>query len=269
MRRPSLRPVVRRRNVVRLLSLLLVAVAAGACQLTTEVNVTVEPDGSGTVEVGVGLDEDALSRRPDVLDELALGDLVDAGWVVTGPAEEDDDLTWIRAAHDFTSPDEVGGLVDQIAGADGPFRDFAVERDVRFAETRYRFSGSVDFTGGIEGAVADPELAEALGGEPIELLEERLGDTVDRLVAVQVAVRLPGDVDSNATTRASNGAVWRPSVLEPEPLELVATSTVRRSERYVWLGVAVVAGLALVLFLSIRLASWRRSRRPSGGVPSS
>lgn len=269
MHRPPLRPVMRWRHLLRTLSLLLVTVTAAACQLTTEVNVAVEADGSGTVEVGVGLDDDALSRRPDVLDELALGDLVDAGWVVTGPAKESDDLTWIRASHGFASPDEVGDLVDQIAGVDGPFRDFAVERDVGFAETRYRFSGTVDFTGGIEGAVADPELAEALGGEPIELLEERLGDTVDRLVAVQVAVRLPGDVDSNATTRANNGAVWRPSVLEPEPLELVATSTVRRNERYVWLAVAVVSGLALVLFLSIRAAAWRRSRRPSGGVPSS
>lgn len=243
---------------------MVLGVVLAGCQLTTQINITVEPDGSGELEVGIGLDDDALSRRPDILDDLAVDDLVDAGWIITGPAEEDDDLTWIRATHPFSSPDELGPLVDDIAGADGPFADFVVERDPGFAETTYRFSGTVDFSDGAAGLADDPELAEALGAEPIELLEERLGETVDRLVSVQVAVRLPGSVESNATTRADNGAVWRPSVLEPEPLELVATSTLTRGERVVWLGVAVVAGFALVLLLAIRLAAWRRGRPVPG-----
>ncbi len=252
-------------RLLRGVLLVVFGVAVAGCQLTTEINVTVEADGSGELEVAIGLDDDAMSRRPDVLDDLAVDDLVDAGWVITGPAKEDDDLTWIRATHAFASPGELGPLVDDIAGADGPFRDFAVEREPGFAETRYRFSGTVDFSDGVEGLADDPELAEALGAEPLDLLEERLGETVDRLLSFQVAVRMPGEVESNASTRASNGAVWRPSVLEPEPLELVATSAVARTERLVWLGVAVVAGFVLVLVLAIRLAAWRRDRR----VPSS
>lgn len=247
-------------SAVRAIVGVLVALVLAGCQLTAELNVVVEPDGSGTVEIGIGLDDDALERRPDVFDELDVDDLVEAGWVFTGPVREGD-RTWLRASRDFASPDELGPLIDDVAGTDGPFRDFSLTRESAFAETIYAFRGTVDFAGGLDEITDDPELAEALDAEPVELLEERLGAAIDRLISVQVAVRLPGEVESNATTRASNGAVWSPSVLEEEAIELVATSTVSRSERLVWVAVAVAAGIALVLVLAIRLASWRRSRR--------
>jgi hypothetical protein len=99
----------------------------------------------------------------------------------------------------------------------------------------------------------------------VELIEERLGRAVDELLQFQVAVRLPGDVSSNAPTQASNGALWRPSVLEEESIELSATSTVRRTERLVWSVVAVLAGFALLLFVLVRVVAWRRSRTVARG----
>ena len=242
------------------LLLVLVALTGAACQLRTEVNVTVQADGSGEVEVAVGLDEDGVEQRPDLLDGLEFSDLAETGWVVDGPALDADGFTRIRVRHTFDNPSEVATLVDEVAGDDGPFRDFAVVRDDAFAETRYRFSGVVDFTSGVESLTRDPELAEALGAEPLDLLEARIGGTVDELLRVQVAVRLPGDVDSNAPTKASNGAVWRPSVLEREAVELTATSTIRRSGRLAWLAVAGACGFALLLFVTIRVVAWRRSR---------
>jgi len=248
-----------RRPLARLLLLLVVGLVAGACEVRTEVNITVRDDGSGVVEVALGLDEDALERRPDVFDELDLSDLEGTGWEVHGPAEEAG-LTWLRVTHPYGAPEEVGPLVEQIAGEDGPLRDVRLERDDEFAETRYRFAGTVDFTAGAAGLAADPELAGALGAEPIELLEERIGAAIDELVQVQVAVRLPGEVASNAPTQASNGAVWRPSIVEREAVELQASSTLARTERWVWLGVAAAAGLALLLYLLVLAARWRRRR---------
>lgn len=241
------------------------AVLAGlvltACQLRTELNITVDDDGSGVLELAVALDDDALERRPDVFDELDLSDVIDTGWEVTGPAEEADGRTWIRARHDFGTPEELGPLVDEVAGEDGPFQAFGLAREDAFAETRFAFEGTVDFSAGAAAFTDDPELAEALEADPGELIEDRLGQAIDEIVQVQVAVRLPGSLDSNAPVRASNGAVWRPSVVEREVIDLQATGTVSRSERLVWVGVAVAAGLGLVLYLLVRLALWRRSRR--------
>lgn len=250
-----------RRRFARVGLAALVLLALAGCEVRTELNVTVEEDGSGQLELAVALDDDALSRRPGVLDDLDLSDLTDTGWEVTGPAEESDGDTWIRARHAFATPGELGVLIEDVAGPDGPFRDFRLTREDEFAESRYRFDGTVDFTAGAGAFAADPELAEALEAEPIELIEQRLGAAIDEMVEVQVAVRLPGSVDSNALTQASNGAVWRPSIVEREVVDLRATGTVSRSERLVWVGVGAVAAFALVLYLLIRAASWRRARR--------
>lgn len=240
---------------------LLVLVALAGCEVRTELNVAVEDDGSGQVELAVALDEEAVSRRPGLLEEMDLSDLTDTGWEITGPAEEADGLTWIRARHEFGTPEELGILVEEVAGEDGPFRDFRLTQEDEFAERHHHFSGTVDFTAGAGALAEDPELAEALDAEPIELLEQRLGAAIDDMIEVQVAVRMPGSVESNALTQASNGAIWRPSVVEREVVELRATSTVSRSERLVWAGVAAVAAFALVLYVLVRVAAWRRGRR--------
>lgn len=249
-----------RLRVLLALSLVLL----GACELRTEVNVDVEEDGSGTVEVGAGVDDDTLERWPSLLDDLALDDLLTAGWEVAGPAREADGRTWVRLRHAFATPEGVGPLVEQVAGDQGPFRDFTLARDDSFAETTYRFDGVVDFSGGVEALTEDPELAQALGADPLDLLEEEIGAAVDQVIGVEVAVRLPGDVESNAPTQASNGAVWRPSVLERDAVELSAAGTITRTSRYVWAAVAAAAGAALVVFLAVRAARWRRRRRVAG-----
>ncbi len=237
----------------------LVAALAG-CELRTEITIDVGADGAGTVQVGAGVDDDALERRPDLLDDLALDDLLATGWTATEPAKEADGLTWVRLTHEFARPEDVGPLVDQIAGERGPFRDFSVVRDDGFADTTYTFSGVVDFSSGVSGLTDDPELAEALAADPSALIEDEIGQAIDEVLQVRVGVRLPGDVESNAPTQASNGALWRPSVLERDAVDLRATGTLHRTERYVWLAVAAAAGFALLLFLAVRLAAWRRGR---------
>lgn len=250
---------IARRAASRLVLLVALGLVAAACEVRTELNITVADDGSGTLEVALGLDEDALERRPDIFEQLDLSDLEGTGWEIGAPTEEGG-VTWLTVRHDFGAPEELGPLVAQVAGAGGPLRDFRLVRDDEFAETRYRFSGTVDFTAGAPALASDPELADALGADPIELLEERLGTAIDELVDVQVAVRLPGDVESNAPTQASNGAVWQPSIVERQAVELQATSTLARTERWIWLGVAVAAGFALLLSVLIRVARWRRRR---------
>src|SRR3546814_1417416 len=91
---------------------------------------------------------------------------------------------------------EAAAIFDEIAGEEGPFQDFAVTHEDSFASTEWGFTGRVDFSGGLE-ALGDEGLAAELDGEPlglsVEEIEERLGDSLSRLVQVRVGVRLPGE----------------------------------------------------------------------------
>ncbi|MFP3901706.1 MAG: hypothetical protein ACLFXM_12695, partial [Acidimicrobiia bacterium] len=81
----------------RLAPLLGVALAAAGCQVRTEVVVSAAEDGSGSVDVVVDLDADAVERVPDAdrdgertADDVAalvrVDDLESAGWRVRPPA---------------------------------------------------------------------------------------------------------------------------------------------------------------------------------------
>lgn len=241
----------------RLLLVALIALVASGCRLQLDVNVDVAEDGSGTIEVVVGLDADALSKiGGDLAAVMEVGDLEDAGWVIDGPAEESDGYTRVHLRHPFATPDEAAEVFAQIAGEDGPFQDFAVRRSTSFAETRWDFTGRVDFSGGVE-AFGDQGLAAELDGEPLgqtaDEIEAQLGESLSRLIQVRVRARLPGEVTSNATTKADNGAVWQVGFGEGS-VDLHAESSERRVTTLVLAGVAAVCVLALVVLLLVRLA---------------
>jgi hypothetical protein len=266
----------------RALLALVVVVALGACEVRTEVGVEVEEDGSGVVRVAVALDDDAVRRFPGLEQELRLEDLRATGWEITGPTAEADGRTWIRGEKPFATPEDAGRVLAEVAGENGPFRDFVVTRERSFARTSYSFRGTVDFTGGIE-RFGDDALAEALDGEPlgedVAAIEERIGAAIDEAFTFRVAVRLPGDVTgSNAPTEAENGAVWEPRLSEEGPIELTAESEVTRTGSIALVVLAVLAGIAAVLVVAG--FPWRRRRKarrrhgrhagqPSGrGTPS-
>ena len=258
---------VPRRMSLRRIRLGLVTVAAVACvgcDVRTEIGIRVDPDGGGLVEVALGLDDEALRTRPGLLDELVLDDLAEAGWTITAPDAGADDLTWIGATQRFGTPAELEPLIDDVAGQDGPFEDFSLDRADSFDATTFVFAGSVDLGQGI-AAFADPTVISALDGEPlgesVQAIEERFGAPIDELFGLEIAVDLPGAVESNASSTGGDAAVWRPSLAADGPIELRATSVVDRTERVLWRWVAVAAGTALVIFLTVRVVSYVRRRR--------
>lgn len=240
-------------------ALLLVVALGAACQIRTEVGIDVEADGSGVVTVGVGLDDDALEQIPGIEDELRIQDLEQTGWTVTGPAREPDGLTWFRVAKPFATPEEAGSILDEVAGETGPFADFRIRRSRSFARTTYEFDGAVDFERGLE-SFTDQQLADTLDGQPlgesVDAIEARIGQTIDQVFTFRVAVRLPGSVESNAPTQASNGAVWQPRLSEPGPVVLHASSTMTR-----WGTLALTLVAALALLTAVVVLLWRPRRR--------
>lgn len=252
------------RRALLVCALALIPLLLGACRLELDVNVSVEEDGSGSLEVVTTLDAEALDRVGGDLGEVVeLDDLRAAGWTVDGPSEEADGRARLAVRRAFGNPEEAAAVFDELNGEDGPFRRFRVRHDTSFARTEWGFSGQIDFSGGIE-ALGDERLAEELDGEPVGLsaeeLEERLGDPLSRLVEVRVRVDLPGEMASNAPIRADNGAEWQVGFGE-RAVDLEAEGTERRLAPIVLAVVAAVLGSALVVGLFVRLAMRVTDRR--------
>jgi hypothetical protein len=242
----------------------LLGLLASACRLQLGVNVDVEEDGSGTVEVVVGVDRDGIERiGGDLGAVLAVDDLEDAGWTVEGPTEEDDGFTRVHVRKAFDSPTEAEAIFEEIAGEDGPFQDFGVSRDSSFARTEWGFTGRVDFRGGAE-AFGDDALAAELDGEPlgqsVEEIEAQLGEALSRIIQVRVGVQLPGEVTSNATTKAANGAVWQVGFGDGT-VDMEASGEEQRTASLVGIGVAAACLALLLLYGLVRLAMRSSHRR--------
>ena len=251
------------RGRVRLLLLGLVTVlVAGGCQLRINVAVDVNDDGSGVIRVAVGLDDDAVSRVPDLANQLELGDLVEAGWDISGPALESDGYTWIRASKRFATPEQATSIMEEISGPEGPFRDFRVERRDGFLKSTYDFTGTIDLSAGVEG-FSDDALRERLDGtsfgvDPAEI-EEMAQAALDEIFVFRVAALLPGEVESNAPVAVSGGAVWQPRLGEQATFR--ATGERWNIVPIALAVVAVLAGVALLAVLAVRARRWRRARR--------
>ncbi len=231
------------------------ALVLSACTLDLEVDVEVAGDGSGSVLVVAALDDEAVERvGGDVAAVLALDDLRADGWTVDGPSRSADGTTTVRLRQPFDDPAEADEVFEELAGAGGPFRDLEVRRERSLFETRWRFEGTVD----LGGSVALPEAAApTVDGEPlaatVEQLEAQLGESLERLIGLRVGVRLPGDVDSNATTRADNGAVWQIGFGDG-PVELEASGSETRTGMVALVALGGLALVVAVVALLVRLA---------------
>ena len=253
-----------RRRGLALVALALLALSA--CNLDVRVQVDVEEDGSGTVEVLATVDAAALARiGGDLGAVLALDDLRADGWTVEGPTALPDGSSTVRLSQRFEDPDGAAAVFEDLAGAGGPFEGFAVSRSRSLLRTSWGFRGTVD----LGGDVAVPEVATGIRGEApaatFDELERQLGDSLERLQTLRVGVRLPGDVRSNATTKAENGAVWQVG-FGGDALDMEATG---RSTRTGVVAIAVALGLALLvglLVLLVRLAGRVRTPEREAGA---
>ncbi|MFN2505743.1 MAG: hypothetical protein ABR540_16175 [Acidimicrobiales bacterium] len=219
----TLRGAVARLSVTGLLVFLL-----GGCQVTLSAGIDARPDGSGWVRAGLGLDAEALRELGDPNKELRLDDLRQAGWDVRGPEAEGDGLTWIRAGKRFETADEAAQVAAELSNADGPFREFRLERTKGFLRTRMKFTGLVDLSKGLAG-INDPAVQERLGDADLGLdlagLQHRFGADLDRGVRVRVEARLPGDMEAGpGVTRVGGGVAWQPAAGSSTRLEATSES---------------------------------------------
>lgn len=234
------------------------ALATSACRVDVSVGIDAHDDGGGEVRAQARLDGPAVSQLggPDPGDRIRLDDLRKAGWEIEGPTKQDDGGLEIVATHPYDTAEEAERLVADLGGDPGPLRAFTVRQQRSFLKTTTEFAGTVDLRQGL-GAFTDPDLRQALEGTdaaPLgvttEALEKRLGSPLDRMIGVQVAVRLPGRLESNAPTEAADSAVWAPALGDEAVLE--ASSERWNLTNIIGAATAAASGLGLVGLLLLR-----------------
>ena len=185
---------------------LLVVLFLSACQATFTVGVAVNRDGSGSVTVRAHLDRDAATSYGSY---VRTADLTQAGWMVAGPTTGAGGSVDFTATKAFADPAAANGVVAELSGATGPFRDLTIVRRASFFQTTTRFQGTVDLTCGID-CFSDPGLQQALGGRGIDpaALQTHTGVALDQVFRFQVTVRLPGQIRSTNGTRTGGQVVW-------------------------------------------------------------
>lgn len=245
-----------------LVGAVLLGVVAAGCEVQTVVTVDVDEDGSGTVEVAVGLDEEAMAEVPDLdgsgtgdppdLTELVRADdLVASGWELGEPEAGDDGVTWVRLTRRFGTPEEAGQILAELTGDTGLLRDLQLTRETGFGSDSYRFSGTADLSAGLE-AFGDPELAMTLDGETlgedVAAIEERLGRPVAEMATFDVEVLLPG----------GDTASFSPE-LGGEPVDMSAETTLYHWPVLLLAAVAVVCVVALLVVVAWRLVQRQRA----------
>lgn len=245
------------RRLIALLALLVLV--CGGCRVDVEVGLDARADGSGRVRVQIVADKD-VADAVDLSAGVRVDDLKQAGWTIEGPSPRKDGGVQVVATKPFSDAEGARLAVEELSGPTGPFQAFRLERSRSFLRTTTRFRGTVDFAKGIE-AFGDPGVRSALGGSDVGLdlarLEQALNGPVDKAVGVQVTVRLPGQVTSNAPRNASNGARWQLRLRDR--VDLTAESSA-------W-NVANLAGAALAAIGIVVLLGFLVTRRRRRGTP--
>ncbi len=245
-----------------MLAALISAVAAG-CGVATNIDVTVRPDGSGTVGVTVTLDRAAQTQVGDLASQLQTSDLAQAGWTVTGPTAGGDGTVVVRATKDFATPAGAGADVAALAGSGpAPTRPFRlmVTRRHSLWRTSLAVAGTVDLTCG-PGCFGDAGLAKRLGsavGVDPGSLSSASGQTAAQVLTFSVTVRLPGQVRATAPGLVNGHDVtWKPVLGQAVALSASSQSVNTVAVTGAFVGAAVVAVLLLLGVILI----FRRRRR--------
>jgi hypothetical protein len=251
----------------RLLGLVVGAIVLTACRLDVDVSTTVDADGTGDVIVVGVIDKDVVDRVPGLAGSLVLEDATTAGWVVEGPTATETGGLTVTLRHPFTTVQEAANLVNSLGP---PFTDIAFERSASDEEVAVAIAGTLTLPGGTWDAFADQALITATGGTPFAAQLQESGANPAQSMSVELAVRLPGDIEqSNGDTR--EGAVVWSAPLDGTSLDVSARSVLRAgggnggwagplgTVALVLLIAWLIAGIVLAL-LVVRARNRRRNR---------
>ncbi len=249
---------------LRLLLIFGVALILSACQVDAVVDVEVNDDGSGTVTLTTAFNEAIVEAVPELEDGLRTGDLLPAGWEIDGPQRsESGSAVVVAATKEFVSPDDLAGVLDEIAGPNTIFGDFRVERTRSFARTTYEVTGEIDPR--ISLAIFGDEGITGLVGNPLGLslaeLEAVAGRPLEETVSLEFSITLPDNVEANTVDVDGTLARWQLSPLDPLPTDIAVSTSIEDRLPRIWAAVALVALALLATLLIFRILARIGGRR--------
>jgi hypothetical protein len=255
--------------VIRRLLVLCVCVAALAgCRVDLSVDMTVEPDGTGTITLVATADAEVVAAVPTLADELATDDIVAAGWAIDGPTALPDGGLTITLSHDFSSDEEATNLLDSLGP---PFNQMSVTRNTSGDDTTTRLAGLLGLPDGFE-SYADEDLVAAVGSVPFADRIAASGATPESSMSAVIRAQLPGDIDGDETngTRLDDNRLEWIVPMDGTILDWRAVSVQSPGDGRWWARplsiVALVALVAWVAFMTLFIgyvvwARWQRTRR--------
>jgi hypothetical protein len=188
--------------VIAVLALLLLA----GCRVDATVEARVHGAG-GTVRARFLLDREAVALLGGVVDEGAqTSDLRQAGWEITPVRKTSDGGAEIEISKDFDRPSDLGVVIGELAGPEGPLRGFRLERHRAFANATYRVRGTADLGAGaaaVTGLANTPDLPARLrdaGVDPGRVEELLVGRAAEGF-HFRLVVGLPGGTEQEFEVR--------------------------------------------------------------------
>lgn len=265
----------------RVFALFACALALAACRVDIGVDVVVEADGTGRIAIVTTADAEVVEIVPTIADELAVDDILAAGWDLEGPTSTADGGLTLTISHDFASPEEATNLLNSLGP---PFNQMEIRRTTAGDDTTTQLSGLLGLSDGF-ASFADDDLVAAVGSLPFAEEITTSGATPESSMSAVIRAELPGVIDPERT----NGTVLDDGRLEWEiPLdgtitEWRAASVQTPGEDRWWARplsiIALVALIAWVGFMVIfigyvataryrRARGYRRRPRQPGPPPS-
>lgn len=198
-RRPGGRAV----GVTALLFLVLIVTS---CRVEADVALDVLPDGSGSVLATLSLDREATVQLGDPA-ALDTADLLGRGWQVDPPEPQPDGGLRLSVRRPFASPEELGVVLDDLTGPDGPLGDLDLAVESSQLSTAYGLVGTLRSSGD-PAAWSDPDLAGVLGGLPLGRTPEELallGADRPETATLRLRAVLPGGLDETWSVPLTGG----------------------------------------------------------------
>ena len=213
--------------MARVLAVAVATMAVVGCRADTRVDVTMSPDGTGTVRVTVVADADIVAAEPNLAEELHLDDLTGSGWTVVGPTPTADGGLQIVLTRPFTDIAEANAVLGHLSSANGPLKSPAIAVNGAAGDVQWSFTGQLDLSAGLS-AFADQDLLAVAGGAPWADVVAAKGMTLGDAATMTVAVSLPGHVvPEGDSTVPADGPLWTARAGDPAvemAVRAVATS---------------------------------------------
>ncbi len=243
-------------------------IALAGCRLDVAVDVTVEPDGTGTISIVATADTKLVAAVPTIADDLALDDVVAAGWVVDGPSPTPDGGLTITFTHGFFSDEEATNLLNSLGP---PFNEMSMVRNSSGQDTTTRLAGLLGLPDGF-ASFADEDLVAAVGSVPFAEQIAASDVTPASSMGVTMRASLPGNIDGSQTngTLIDEGQLEWVVPLDGTVLDSRAVSVQSPGDDRWWARplsvLALVALIAWIAFMTLFIgyvawARWQRTHR--------